>query len=143
MSTNESVMVATLEQFVSAAQTFLEILVGILGDATGSDCGPVEHWEVRTGGISVEVHEGRCVVRGGGEAEMNIDLRSPSANGRLSWDNASAVAEAFRVQLPTVDPRGESNEQLAEMGRTIGDGLEVEPTPDQLELLRAAWWWGS
>lgn len=74
---------------------------------------------------------------------MNIDLTSPSPNGRLTWDNATGVAEAFRVHLPSVDPRGEPNERLAEMARSLGGGLEVEPTPDQLELLRAAWWWGS
>jgi hypothetical protein len=143
MTTDESVQGATLEQFLCAAETFLEVLVGILGDATGADCGPVEYWEVRTGEISVEVHEGRCVVRSGGGAEMNIDLTSRSPNGRLTWDNATAVAEAFRVELPTVDPRGEPNERLAELARSLGGALDVEPTPDQLELLRAAWWWGS
>lgn len=135
--------VTLLEQFVSATQKILEVLVGILGDAADSDCAPVEYWNVRAGAFSIEVDHGRCVVRSEGGVEMDLDLTGPSPGDRLTWNNAAAVAEAFRTQLPTVDPRGEPNERLAEIARSLGDGLDAEPTPDQLELVRAAWWWGS
>ena len=133
-----------LEQFLSATESFLTMLVGFLTDEIGTDGRELEYWSVRAGNFSVEVEKGRCTLRNvGGRNVVDLDLRSGSGDGRLSWNDANRVAEAFRTQLPAVDPRAEPDDRLAEFGRSLGDDLAVPPTPDQLELLRAAWWWGA